>query len=237
MKRIIGVVAIVIWFFLALLGVPTLIEQAYMSYFGAEQAYFITSNLSGVPILLCIGLFAVYIWLFFPNGLLGNLWKGEEGVKAKCSKRTKFVIATATLLVVMVGTIGSVFWFERYTQEGVEIYRFGQRNEYTWEEVENFTLKGDWNGVMVFRLNMKDGEKYSFNGGLLHAVEYFNDAYNEQFPEDVYDYTVWLSKELGKRNVPMEVKDWEALKDDLVYDSWKDLAERIREAYEEGFGM
>lgn len=237
MKRfIIGVVAIVLWVFLGLLGVPMLIEQAYMSYFGADNPYFITSNLSGVPILLCMGLFAVYTWLFFQNGILGNLWKGEEGAKAKCSKRTKFVIATATLFVVIVGSIGSTFWFERYTKEGVEIYHFGKRNVYTWEEVEAFTLKGDRDGVMVFQLNMKDGKKYSFNGGLLHAVEYCNDAYEEQFPEDVYDYTVWLSKEFGKRNIPMEIKDWEAMKDDLEYDSWKDLAESIREAYEEATG-
>ena len=226
----------IIWFFITFFGILPLIEEIYQKHFGADSVYSLTGNLTGVPIVLSVIVFGIFIWLFSPNGAFGNLWRQEKGWKAEFSGKTKCIIAGISTLVAVIGIIGSLFGFERFTLDGVERYRFGQKKEYVWEDTAYFTLKSDLSGVLVFELVMKDGQKYDFNGGLLRAAEYSSDAYDKTVPEGVYDYAIWLSRELGKRNIPMQVADWEKLKKGLTYDSWDELADGIRTAYEEGKG-
>lgn len=228
---ILGVVA---WFFLCFFGLLPLIEEIYQMYFGADEAYLLTGNLTGVPIVIFLILLGIYLWLFSSNGILGNLWNGEPGWKANFSGRTKGIIFGISILVAMLGIAGSMFWYERFTLDGVESCHFGKKKEYAWEDTEYFTLKAATSdGVLVIELVMKDGERYSFNGGVFRAAEYWNDAYDTQFPEGVYDYAIWLSEELKERNVPLQVKDWDKLKKDLTYDSWDELADQIRAVYDE----
>ena len=124
-------------------------------------------------------------------------------------------------------------WFQRFTLEGVEYRCFFYKKEYAWQDVEGLILKADFQGSLIFEFHMKNGRKYSFNGGILWCVEYFSHGFEHKFPEDVYDYARWLGRELGGRQVPLEAKgDWDSLMEELEYDSWKSLAEDVRQCYE-----
>lgn len=230
MKKIGLVLGAITGLLLFLFGEAFLIENVYILYFGNETPYFITSNLSWVPVISFLGFFAVCLWLFSPYGLLGNLWKGEIGAKATCSMRWKLVIAFGSFFLAIFIVIGSMFWFERYTPDGVECYCFGVKKEYSWEDVESFSLESDYSGCLFFRLNMKDGKNYDFGGGFFRPIEYSNDAYEEQFP-DRDDYDLWLTGELRNRGVLLEAESREELLSKFTYDADKELADEICRMY------
>lgn len=238
MKRLIkkgglAIVGGIVWFLFALFGIPSLIGWIYEKQFGTEQVYLLTGDLTGVPILLSLVLFGIFVWLFSPNGAFGNLLRGEEGFKAKFSDRTKGIIFGCSTLVAVLGMAASVFWIDCFTTEGIKSFRFGQEKEYVWEDAEYVTLKDDFDGVLMYEMVMKDGKTYHFNGGILRVMEYYSNAFDEEFPRDVDDYAVWLSRELKEKQVPLQVKDWNKLEKKLKYDSWRKLAEEIRAVYEE----
>lgn len=98
MKRIIkknGIVILggVVWFFITFFGILPLIETMYQKHFGADCVYLLTGNLTGVPIVLSVMIFGIYVWLFSANGVFGNLWRQEKGWKAAFAGKTKFIIA------------------------------------------------------------------------------------------------------------------------------------------------
>ena len=221
------IIGVVVFIF----GEAFLIENMYMLYFGKETPYFITSNLSWLPVDSFLGFFAVCLWLFSPYGLLGNMWKGEIGLRANCAKRSKVMIALGAFIVAMTITMGSLFWFERYTPDGMECYRFGIKKEYNWEDVESVSPKLAYDGCLFLSLTMKDGKNYGFGGGFFRPIEYSNDAYEEQF-RDGENYNVWISRELHSRGVLLNVKNWNALEKKIKYDSDKELLEEIRKIYE-----
>lgn len=229
---IISILAVAVWWFVGIIGLLSLIEWGYNLYFGTDEIWFLTGDFTGIPLVLSVLFFGIAVWLFCPFGLLADLYTGEEGLKAGFSGGWKIVIALLSLCAVLLGSACSMSWYERYTVEGVEVCHFGHKKEYTWKEAESFRLKGDYQGILVFEVLMKDGNRYAFNGGIWKQAEYMSTAFDEKFPEDVYDYTVWLAEELAENQVSMDVSGWDQLKKDLYYDSWIELAEEIRSSYE-----
>lgn len=213
-------------------GVLPLIEAGYQWYYGANSIYLITGT--GIPILLSLVLFAILLWLFRQDGWKGYLKKENgEGIKANFSRRKKCIVGLLSCFLVIAGILVSMCWFQRFTLEGIEYHCLFYQKEYTWQNVSCLILKADVQGCLVFEFQMEDGTKRSFNGEWLWCVEYFSDGFEHQFPEDVYDYARWISKELGSRNIPLEAEDsWDSLMEHLEYDSWKVLAEDIRQYYE-----
>lgn len=231
-SAIFRMLAAVSWILIIFFGVLPGVEAGYQWYYGANSIYLITGT--GIPILLSLGLFAVFLWLFSRDGLKGYFEEENgEGIKAAFSRKKKCMAWLLAVFFTAAGIIGSMCWFQRFTLEGVEYRCFFYKKEYTWQDVECFVLKSDSHGVLMFEFQMADGAKRSFNGGLLWCVEYFSDGFEQQFPEDVYGYARWLGQELGSQQIPLEAKGgWDSLIEELEYDSWKTLAEDIRQCYE-----
>lgn len=231
LRTVLHILAIVLCILLIFLGVLPLVEAGYQWYYGANSVYLITGT--GIPILLFLLLFAVFLWLFSQDGLKGYFEEANgEGIKANFSGRKRVMVGLLSVFLTIVGILGSMCWFQRFTLDGIEYHCFFYQKEYTWQDVDCFTLDADFQGCLVFGFQMKDGKRYSFNGGPLWCVEYFSDRFESQFPEDVYDYTQWLSKELGSQDIPLEAEGgWDSLVENLEYDSWKILAEDIRQCY------
>lgn len=212
-------------------GVLPFIEKAYQWHYGAGSVYLLTGT--GLPIALFLALFLVVCWLFAPGGLKGY-FENEDGtgIQAGFSRKKKYAVCAAAVFLTMAATAGSMFWFQRFTMDGTEYRCFFGKKEYGWQEVECLTLKADAQGSLMFVLQMGDGSRRTFNGGLLWSVEYTSEAFGQQFPEDIYGYARWLGRELGSRGVPLQAEGgWEALMEKLKYDSWKMLAEDIREIH------
>ncbi len=209
-----------------------LIETGYQQYYGTDSIYLITGT--GLPILWALVLFAALLWLFSRDGLKGYFEDDRgDGLKAGFTGKKKWLAGILAVVLTITGIIGSMCWFQRFTLEGVEYRCFFYKKEYAWQDVEGLILKADFQGSLIFEFHMKNGRKYSFNGGILWCVEYFSHGFEQKFPEDVYDYARWLGRELGGRQVPLEAKgDWDSLMEELEYDSWKSLAEDVRQCYE-----
>lgn len=222
--------AIVFWVVGALYGLPKMINGVYHCWYGQDRVWLLSGNLSVLPIILAIIFFAICVWLYSPYGLLANMYTGQEGLKAKLPLKIKIIITIISLLVVILGSLFSTLWHDVFTKDGVHVYHFGVEREYSWEDAKAFRLKSDYNGVLIFEVTMKDGRDYYFNGGFFRGIEYSSTKYDREFPD--YDYTIYLAKELARNEVKMELSDWKKVKKDLVYDSWDELAEAIRENYE-----
>lgn len=231
----------IIWYVLAIViciggiffGVLPLIEAGYQYHYGEDNIYLISGNATGIPIILSLALFMIVVWLFSPDGLRGYFEEEDgSGIKAHFSMKKKLVVLSVSICLAIVGSIGSMCWFERFTLDGVERHCFIAKKEYGWKDVEYFTLKADSHGVLMFEVRMQDGTKHYFNGGILRWAEYYGDGFEKKFPEDVYDYMVWLAEKLGSQNIPMRVEDWEDFMEELDYESWQTLAEEIKNVYE-----
>lgn len=232
--RLLGaVLCILIIFFIVL----PMVEEGYQRYYGAGSIYLITGT--GIPILLSLGLFMAVLWLFSKDGLKGYFEEENgEGIRAGFSRKKKCAVGLLSLFLTVVGIFGSMCWRQRFTLDGVDYRCFFYQKEYAWQDVECFTLRADFQGVLMFEFKMEDGAKRSFNGGWLWCTEYFSDGFERKFPEDVYDYARWLGRELGSRNIPLEAEGgWEKLEEKLEYESWKRLAEDVRRCYEDAAAL
>lgn len=212
-------------------GVLPLIERAYQRHYGPGSIYLLTGT--GLPIALYLALFAVICWLFAPEGLKGYFENEDgSGIRAGFSRKKKCAVCAIAVSLVLAATAGSMFWFQRFTMDGIEYRCFFSKKEYSWQEVECFSLKADFQGILMFEFQMADGSRRSFNGGILWNVEYFSEAFEQQFPEDVYGYARWLGRELGSRGIPLQAEGgWDGLMETLEYDSWKMLAEDVRQLH------
>lgn len=214
----------------ALFAGPMLVEIGYQAYYG-EEAYLISGNATGIPMILCLAVVLAYGWL---PGVFRIAWLfGGRDARAVLSKRKRFLAAGIILCIALAGMAGSMCFFDKFTADGVESVRFANKREYRWQDTDYFTLKADSHGMLVFEAAMKDGRHYSFNGGILRWVEYESDAFEQQFPEGAYDYILYLGKKLKGYQVPMYVEDWDRMIKDLDYKYWKELAGRIWEIYHE----
>ena len=235
-RKLIPFLAIILWIPITIFLIPGLISHGYDWYYGKNAVHLISGSLTGVPFLMSIVILSVFLWLFSPDGLRGYFEDDNgNGIKADFSIRRKIIIAVLTLIISAAGCIISMLWFERFTLEGIEKHHFFSHKTYEWNEVSEFRLKADSQGVLVMQFEMTDGKKYSFNGGILRAAEYTSNAFDEKFPEDVYDYMVWIGEELGNSGVVMDTSDWDKLKRKLKYDSWKTIAEDVKEGYMQAF--
>lgn len=219
--------------FLIFFGVLPLIEKCYQQYYGAGSVYLLTGT--GIPIVCALGFFYALLWLFSKEGVKGY-FEGEhgEGLKAGFTGSKKWAACFLAAAIFAAGIVGSMFWFQRFTLDGVEYRCLSCRREYTWEEVECLVLKADFQGVLEFEFQMADGREYSFNGTLFWCVEYFSEGFERKFPDDVYGYARWLGKELGGRGIPLEAKGgWEGMMEKLNYDSWRTLAEEVQKLHRE----
>lgn len=227
------ILAIIIWIAGTYLGLPKMINGIYDGWYGLEEAWLLTGNLSVLHIILAVIFFGICVWLYSPYGLLANVFTGEEGLKAKLPLKIKVIITMISLVVVIMGSLFSTLWHDVFTKDGVQAYHFGIKREYSWEDAKVFRLKSDYNGVLIFEITMDDGRDYYFNGGFFRAIEYTSESFDKEFSEDGDDYAIYLAKELAEHQVEMDVSDWKKVKKDLVYSSWEELAEEIRATYEE----
>ena len=220
-----------LYILLIFFGVLPLIGECYQQYYGTGSVYLLAGT--GLPILCSLVLPCMLLWLFLKEGLAGD-FEGEHGagLKAGFSRKKKWAACFLAVSIAIAWIVGSIFWFQRFTIDGIEYRCLSQHREYTWEEVDYLSLKADSQGVLVFEFQMADGRKCSFNGSMLWCVEYFSEGFERQFPEDVYSYARWLGQRLGSLGIPLKAEGgWEGMMGKLKYSSWKALAEDVRKLH------
>lgn len=236
-KNIIGkIVFLLISLLITLIAVPSLIDLYYQNSCGKDAVYLITGNATILPILLCLILMRILLWLFSPDRVYEVGAKEEKGIKAVWPNERKKLIAAAAICLTVAGIIISMFWYEKFTLDGVESHRFFRVQKYGWEDAEYYTLKTDIHGMLIFEIAMKDGTKHSCLGGALRGVEYESTAMEEQFGEDyASEYAIWMAQILKEHKKELRIKSKEDLKQKLDTEYWKAVVDEIVKV-EEGEG-
>lgn len=101
------------------------------------------------------------------------------------------------------------------------------KKNYTWDEIDYYTLSASTSGTLTYSVIMQDGAKADCIGG--EAMVWLSNLPEEKYPEQDYDFVKYLSRKLKKQGVELRVNDWNKLYKDLRYESWIELAEEIRE--------
>lgn len=96
--------------------------------------------------------------------------------------------------------------------------------EYTWEDVDYYTLRADWDGTLKYTVVMRDGLKADCIGGAV-SMSNFPDGVGLDGEEDFGRY---LSRVFSEQGIELKVKDWKKLYQNLKYDYWKEYAEDIQ---------
>ncbi len=214
----------------------TIVDRIMNLVLGENEAYIMSGNLSVLPIIGALLLVLLLMYLYSPLGIHDPVWTPEDEEKpwksnASMEEKLKITGIGIGIFILLCGI--SVLWQERFTMDGVETFAFGVKKSYTWEDVESLQLKRDLEDMLVFQLEMKDGNKCWFNGGFGRWVEYSSDAFEKEFG-DQDDYMYWVAEKLKDQGVPLEIKDKEQLLGNLGKkgDYWSEVAKEIMEIYE-----
>lgn len=211
-----------------------MVDWVYNRAYGKGSVYIMSGNLSGLPLILCLGFVILLFWLFYAGGIRDFVWEIEEedGWKAAIPFKKKIIIAVIGAVVVISCSLASMLWNEKFTLYGVEKFCFGAERNYTWEDAEKLTLKRDFQDILIFQIQMKDGSCHYFNGGFFRQAEYFSDGFEEKF-EDSRAYMLWLAELLKEKGVPLEIRDEEELIGNLGTegDYWSETAKEIMKIY------
>lgn len=218
----------ILWIFIFLsttiFAVPWLIDRFYKYWLG-DSAWMTSSAFSCVPLLAFIIFFILEYVLFIEPE---DTQDSAVSRKDFSSKNKAFMIliplATAILLSVL-----SMFRFHKFSNTGVESVTLTNHTEYSWDDVEYFTLEDDWFGHLVFKVVFDDGSHAQFIGGATYYAWYTSKAFDLLYPDTDYDYARYLAKELCSRNIPAKIEDWDELIDDLRYDSHQEFAKELHE--------
>lgn len=221
---------IAIFLSVTIFAVPYLIDCFYKQWLG-NGIWMTSSPYSCVP-LLTFMLYFILEFVLFLEPEDENSVEPEKEIsnhRKHFTKKEKTAMLLLPLLLAIIISILSMLRFHAFTSTGVESFSFTNRTNYSWDDVESFTLEDDWYGQLVFKLVFNDGRHAQFIGGVTYYAWYTSEAFDSMYPDADSDYARYLIKELCSRNVPAKIEDWDGLIDDLRYDSHQELAKELRE--------
>lgn len=176
-----------------------------------------------------MGLFvlAMFVYLYSNYGLFPDRITHEEGIKCNIPRKKKHIIALLSVAGLLLSLIPSCTWYDCFTEEGLIIRRFVYSKEYTWDEIDHYTLSASSSGTLTYTVIMQDGAKADCIGG--EGMFWLSNLPEDTYPDYDYDFVRYLSRKFKAQGVELKVDDWSKLYKDLRYESWIELAEEIRE--------
>ncbi len=214
----------ILYILLLLFGIPIAIESLIFDcLLGADTVYVVTSDMYIFYFFAGMYVFAFFIWLYSKHGIFPNYADGE-GIKSHLPRkiRKKAAIGSVVFFLAVIGIYAS--WYDCFTEHGLRTQRIFWGKEYTWEDVDYYTLSADWGGTLKYTVVMRDGLKADCIGGAVSMSD-FPDGVGLDGEEDFGRY---LSRVFSEQGIELKVKDWKKLYQNLKYDYWKEYAEDIQ---------
>ena len=198
-------------------GVPEYIVESKIKQ--EIQIYQINYGLFGVEAFVAIQVVGCLFYFWLPK-YFGDAWGKMHGLKVK-------ILATLGSLCLLCGV--SAFyaqWYDVYTLDGVFVKRCFKEKQYDWEEVSYYTISTD--GISLsMKLCFSDGKIIDVFGSKFSS-SVMSEEYYEKFPQDWYDYVLWLDKTLEQKGKEIRIKDKEKLEKKL-----KGMDSHLRKVAEE----
>lgn len=224
LKTVFKVALAILYIPFFLFGIPIAQETLLFDHLlGKNTAYIITCDLYLIYFVAGMCLFAVFVYLYSKHGILRNTFTGEKGFRATFPRNVKRKIAMGSVLIFLLSILVYQSWFDCFTEDGVRIQRFFYSKEYTWTDVDHYTLTANFDGTLNYIVVMKDGTNANCFGNGVSMSNLPEEAY----PNYEEDYIRYLTQTFSHLNVPLKVDNWDALLKKLKYDYWKEFAQEI----------
>lgn len=225
LKAFLKIAAAILYIPFFLFGIPIALESLiFDNLLGKDTAYIITCDLYLLYAFVGMYVFCVFVYLYSKHGILGNVWTGEGGIRASFPRKVKRKIAIGSVLVFLLSILVYQSWFDCFTEDGIRVQRFFYNKEYTWEDVDYYTLTASFDGTLNYNIIMKDGTRTNCLG----SGAAMSNLPEETYPNYEEDYGRYLARTFSELNIPLKTDNWNTLMKKLKYDYWEDFAEEIR---------
>lgn len=219
-------IGVLLYFVAYLLGTPIIAEDIFTISFKNEN-YVATYDLFFLYWFIGLYVFGLLVYLYSKHGLFPDRINGEDGLKPNLPKKVKYKVTIFSVITLFASLIPSMLWYDCFTENGLKIGRVVYYQEYTWDEIDYYTLSAGFDGTLTYSVVMKDGMKYDcIGGGTMISMASLSE---EEYPDYDYDFVRYLSRKFAAQGVELKVDDWDKLYKDLEYESWDELAEDIQE--------
>jgi len=231
--RLIGVfkwIAGLAYFVSYLFFIPNIAEDIFFTPLYNHLTYYAAFDLFFLYWIIGMFVLAMFVYLYSKYGIFPNRVTGEEGIKCNIPKKKRHIIALLSIIGLFLSLIPSCTWYDCFTEDGLIVRRFFYEKNYTWDELDYYTLSASNNGTLTYSVIMQDGTKADCIGG--KAILWMSNLPEDKYPEYEYDFVKYLSRRFKEQGVELKVEDWGKLYKDLRYESWIELTEEIREIAE-----
>lgn len=212
-----------------LFGCAAFMEKYYMLLYGKDAVYYTSNDFFLVQILafpLLLGV-VVFFWPRNRGKGLDDSW--EERRRFGQKKKQKSILAAAFVIALLL--VNSIFLhcYDRITPDGVEIHRLFQVKDYTWDDVDYYTLNTHrMDDTLSAKVILKDGKKVELLPAVLSTE---SDGFDREFADGVFDFLPELNEKLIEKNKPLKIVNEKNLLQRLEkYEVWAELAEKLIEA-------
>ena len=214
-------ILILIVFFFILFGGLVVCDIVCTLQFENED-YIMNSWLWPVYFIFSFYLFCVFLWMFSDYGMFGDMFKGEYGLRCHLPKNMRRKVLVCSIVVYLLGVGCYLTCYDCFTADGVERRILLYNKEYTWNDVDHFTLQKGNDGLLDYVVVMKDGMRCKCLGGDIGSYSLSEDRY----PNETEDYCIELTKKFVKMGIPITDTNFDKLHDKLS-DYWSEYLEKI----------
>lgn len=194
-----------------------------------EETYIFHSDFETLPFASGLGFFFLFVWLFSKKGLIVRDYSDNaitnffsQGKKANLPFFVKCRIASLGAIVVLLTMLLPACSYDCITEQGVLRRCFLFYKSYTWENADYYSLRSVGKGSLAFLIEMDDGHSVFLDTSLANYLP------EETYPNDEYDFFLYLAEVLHKQGVPLQVKDWDKLYTDFAFEEDKEYALKIK---------
>lgn len=194
-----------------------------------EPQYYITDSWLG-PVYMIVSFYmlVVLLWMYSDYGVFGDMFNSTQGFRCHLPKKMKKKVLVCSVMVYLVGMLCYSTCYDCFTFDGVSRRILVYNKEYTWSDVDHYTLQKGTDGVLDYVLVMRDGKRFHCLSG---------DVVSDALPEDRYpdgyeDYCIELTERFVEMGIPLTDTNFEKLYDRLSYDYWKVYLEKLEEIVE-----
>lgn len=222
----IKVVAAILYIPIVIFIVPSIIGDI-VAYFCVDKGgiYIISQGFYFIYFIATMYLLFMMIFLFSKNGI----HIGEYALKARIPKKAKGKVVIFSSLVFVVAILIYSTWFNCFTEEEIRIQRFVYSKEYSWADVDHYTIKANADGTLKYCIVMNDGKELEILGGDVSV----DNLPEEQYPDSTDDFCRQLTKKFAEQGIELKVENWDKLFDKLTYEYWIEYAEEIKNISED----
>ncbi len=216
----------VVWVIVCCVCEVVLMQPHFDGIADTESVYYLNQGFGALVLYATI---VMAIWLlpqWLPK-LSGKV--SEEEIGTGESRKKKYVWLVRCILILGILCVGCKYWYEVYSLDGVKVQHWMKTKEYSWEDVSYYTLDTDGKGLAMY-LYMEDGTKVNVFGGSF-TVSTTNEAFAREFPNDIYDYAIWMDEILEQQGCELRIKNVEDLHKKLMLEDYsvRKVAEAILE--------